>query len=146
MLISTDDGRTWHAVDSVRVAYDVDADLGQGEIAVALHLNITTEGVIADVIDEKRHQVLETRSETAQEITDRLLATTPDEGWLPNVPDHQPEIDKPILAIMRWGAVKKGVSTFVPGGLGDCWYLEGEHFRLEDVAHWMYVPEKPTTL
>jgi len=67
---SLDGGVTWLKAESVRVSYDVVVENYEGEEKEAeLVLNCTDEGQICDVIGDR----IASSSETAQEITDRLV-------------------------------------------------------------------------
>lgn len=73
MQYSLDNGLTWNtATSNVRVIYrDDDAGFG-GEEAQELHVNLTHEGIILDVIDSDTGEVVGTSSEIVDDIIERL--------------------------------------------------------------------------
>lgn len=70
MKISTDEGKTWVEVDSLRIIKDLDDPTDQ-EIDASLFFNFTHEGV---VVDAWVNDVCEgTNAETYIELGDRLV-------------------------------------------------------------------------
>lgn len=77
MKVSLDGGVTWQESDGVRVMFEglldprfTDSVELMKEVTVDLQLNVTTEGLICDVLSGLGE--VATSSETAQEIVERL--------------------------------------------------------------------------
>lgn len=73
MEYSLDNGLTWlTATTNVRVIYRSD-DAGFGDEGMQqLHVNLTSEGIILDVIDSDTGELVGTSSEMAEEVMERL--------------------------------------------------------------------------
>lgn len=75
MEYSLDNGLTWQiAKQNIRIIYrHPDAEFGDDEEQVKeLHVNLTQEGVICDVIDSDTGEVLATRSEMMDDVIESL--------------------------------------------------------------------------
>ena len=72
LQVSVDGGLTYQDADEARVIfYGLGAVNEDGDID--LHITLTQEGIISDVVHQGSGAVLETESETAQELVDRLM-------------------------------------------------------------------------
>lgn len=77
MEYSLDNGLTWQiAKQNIRVIYrQGDEGFGDdGEEQKELHVNLTEEGIICDVIDSDSGEVLATRCEMMSDVIDNLTS------------------------------------------------------------------------
>lgn len=67
---STDDGATWHRLDNIRIIFSKAAEDDDG--MRDLHINITHEGLIFDLVDQESGLVVKTGCRLATDIPEEL--------------------------------------------------------------------------